>query len=76
MGGKATRVDTDLLNISAGVYLLDSKLCIALIFKDILNNIPTLTTTAYPNFLETVQATNLNRYMLLSIRYVFNSSER
>ena len=76
MGGKATRVDTDLLNFSAGVYLLDSKLCIALIFKDILNNIPSLTTTAYSNYLETVQATNLNRYMLLSIRYVFNSSER
>ncbi len=76
MGGKVTRLDTDVLNASAGVYLLDSKLCIAMIFKDILNNMPSLTTTAYSNYLETVRTTNLNRYMLLSIRYVFNSSER
>ena len=76
MSSKATRVDTDMLNVSAGVYLLDSKLCIALIFRDILNNMPTLTTMAYSNYVETVRTTNLNRYMLLSIRYNFNSSER
>ena len=76
MGGKAPRVDTDMLNASTGVYLLDSRLCIALIFRDILNNMPSLTTTAYSNYLETVRTTNLNRYMLLSIRYNFNSSEK
>ena len=76
MGGKAPRVDTDMLNASAGVYLLDSRLCIALIFRDILNNMPSLTTTTYSNYLETVRTTNLNRYMLLSIRYNFNSSEK
>ena len=76
MDGKVTRLDTDMLNATAGVYLLDSKLCIAVIFKDILNNMPSLTTTAYSNYLETVRMTHMNRYMLLSIRYVFNSSER
>ena len=76
MSGKVTRLDTDMLNVSTGVYLMDTKLCIALIFRDILNNLPSITTTAYSNFLETVRTTNLNRYMLLSIRYNFNSSEK
>ena len=76
MSGKVTRLDTDMLNVSTGVYLMDAKLCIALIFKDILNNIPTLATSAHSNYLETVRTTNLNRYMLLSIRYNFNSSEK
>ena len=76
MSGKVTRLDTDMLNVSTGVYLMDAKLCMALIFKDILNNIPTLATSAHSNYLETVRTTNLNRYMLLSIRYNFNSSEK
>lgn len=76
MSGRGTRIDRDLLNAAAGVYLMDHRLCIALVFRDILNNFPSVTTTAYTNFLETVHTTNMNRYMLLSLRYVFNSSER
>ena len=55
---------------------MNSRLCIALIFRDILNNAPSLSTRVYANYLETVRNTNMNRYMLLSIRYVFNSSEK
>ena len=76
MSERVTRVDRDMLNVSTGVYLMDHKLCIALVFRDILNNFPSISTSAYANYLETVRTTNLNRYMLLSIRYNFNSSEK
>lgn len=76
MSERITRRDTDMLNASTGVFLMDSRLCVALIFRDILNNAPPVTTSAYSNYLETVRTTNMNRYILLSIRYVFNSSER
>ncbi len=76
MGERGVRLDTDMLNASAGVYLMDSKLCIALVFRDILNNTPSINTSAYSNYLETVTAGNMNRYALLSIRYLFNSSEK
>ena len=33
-------------------------------------------TSAYSDSLETVRTSNRNRYMLLSIRYVCNSSEK
>lgn len=76
IGERGVRLDTDMLNVSAGVYLMDSKLCIALVFRDILNNTPSINTSAYSNYLETVTAGNMNRYALLSIRYLFNSSEK
>lgn len=76
MSDRVARIDRNLLNASAGVYLMDHRLCIALVFRDILNNFPSISTSAYANYLETVRTTNLNRYMLLSIRYNFNSSEK
>ena len=76
MSERVSRVDRDMLNVSTGVYLMDHRLCIALVFRDILNNFPSISTSAYANYLETVRTTNLNRYMLLSIRYNFNSSEK
>ena len=75
MNGKVTRLDRDLLNALAGVYLMDHRLCVALVFQDILNNYPSVSTSAYADYLETVRTTNMNRYALLSLRYVFNSSE-
>ena len=70
MNGKVTRLDRDLLNASAGVYLMDHRLCVALVFQDILNNYPSVSTSAYADYLETVRTTNMNRYALLSLRYV------
>ena len=76
MSDRVARIDRNLLNASAGVYLMDHRLCIALVFRDVLDNFPSVSTSAYTNYLETVRTTNMNRYVLLSLRYAFNSSER
>ena len=76
MSERVTRIDRDMLSASTGVYLMNHRLCIALVFMDILNNYPSVNNTAYANFMETVRTTNMNRCALLSLRYVFNSSER